>query len=351
VGCVFVPVSLACGQVPPPSAINNVALYGRLDQRELSLPGDQFGRWSCGPTSLVNSLVYLENRFAYGRSLIPDVIPGYNPADYLNPPPVYLPNNGVMDTVEMVAVGRVLASPQYMNQKLGGAAAAVNDPYRHSPSNPPPSTFPPYDDWSGGPAGSVGGGVTWQRFAYGKDCWFTRPGVPLGSVLRGQYTGPWVPDPNAPYDPNNPKDERNFPQPVWLDTGVNLDMTEMFRWLSVGADVEIGWIWTGGAGGHFSTVYGYDWILDQGMQGVFDPGDLGILYCIDPWGAGAGGLADLVSIPIANNAGSIDLSPYLAGASNGTVGGRMTIWTSELPAPGGASLLARGGMIAARRRR
>jgi hypothetical protein len=76
------------------------ALYGYLNQRIIPDIGDS----SCGPTSVVNSFVYLQNSYpeVYGHSLVPD----------LNGTP------NIYENDELIDVAEILISSSYMNTTI-----------------------------------------------------------------------------------------------------------------------------------------------------------------------------------------------------------------------------------------
>jgi hypothetical protein len=77
-------------------------LYGDLNQNTIPV----IGSMACGPTSVVNSFVYLQNSYPeiYGDSLVPD----------LHGTP------GIYENEELVAVAEVLVSSSYMDTTLTG---------------------------------------------------------------------------------------------------------------------------------------------------------------------------------------------------------------------------------------
>lgn len=78
------------------SAYNDPSLFGRLKQEDVGLIGDS----ACAPTSVVNSFVYLEQRYPaiFGRSLVPDT-----------------DSDQAYDPEELKAVALTLAGEAYMN--------------------------------------------------------------------------------------------------------------------------------------------------------------------------------------------------------------------------------------------
>lgn len=77
-------------------AYNDPDLFGTLNQQEVGLIGDS----ACAPTSVVNSFVYLEQRYPaiFGRSLVPEITV-----------------DGQYDPDELKAVALTLAGEAYMN--------------------------------------------------------------------------------------------------------------------------------------------------------------------------------------------------------------------------------------------
>jgi uncharacterized protein (TIGR03382 family) len=316
---------------------NDINLYGQLDQKSLSMNGQmaEFGRWSCGPTALTNSLGYLQRKFdahytdAGGlRTLVPGYTNGMNP---------------VADKAALLAVAELLAGPAYMQQQKGMAPAQPTDPYRRSPG-------PSQNDGTT-PANHNSGGVYWERFAIGKDFWFNQQ--PRPSVLRGQLKPAWTVRPNDP------------PKPGWLEDGVAINPEKMFTDLRKGADVELGFSWIGAAGGHFVTVYGYELTLDVNNNNMWEPGDLAVLKIIDPWGdsqamAGMASLTELLLDIDAMGMPRVSYTEYRGAAEvDVPIGqplpalpsGSVQMWASEIPAPGSAGVLVLAGVVVARRRR
>lgn len=325
---------------------NDVRLYGNLDQKEVLGANGTLGRWACGPTSLVNSLHYLQKRFpSYTAPIIdPEKYPIPDEPDDMGNP-----RNMMIDRWEMIRTVEALAGPAYMKQTKGMAPGPTEDPYEYRRTESPgmPGDDRPNDP--NVPGGGIAGGVTWQRFAFGKDCWLTRPGT-APTVMQGQLRIPWTP----PIDPNNPPPQPPDlagMKPAWIADNVLLNMNLMFDALWTGADVEIGFTWSTGFGGHFVTVYGYDFNGDVNGNKIFDNGDSAVLKAIDPWGLGAGAVPVNITITRNNATGEIDID-YVGGAA-GLAGatGTMKIWCSEIPGPSGLGLLLVGSLIAQRRRR
>ncbi|WP_295426668.1 PEP-CTERM sorting domain-containing protein [uncultured Thiodictyon sp.] len=77
------------------AAYNDPNLFGTLNQKDVVLIGDS----ACAPTSVVNSFVYLEQRYPaiFGRSLVPEITV-----------------DDQYDTAELRAVALTLAGPNYM---------------------------------------------------------------------------------------------------------------------------------------------------------------------------------------------------------------------------------------------
>jgi hypothetical protein len=75
-------------------------LYGDLNQRTIPDSGD----YACGPTSVVNSFVYLQSSYPeiYAHSLVPDL---YGTPD-------------IYESDEMIAVAEILIGSDYMDTKL-----------------------------------------------------------------------------------------------------------------------------------------------------------------------------------------------------------------------------------------
>jgi len=77
----------------------NSGQYGNLDQNHIPT----IGSMACGPTSAINSFVFLQNAYpaVYDKSLVPDTN-----------------GNGVIDEAEMIAAAQVLAGSTYMDTTL-----------------------------------------------------------------------------------------------------------------------------------------------------------------------------------------------------------------------------------------
>jgi hypothetical protein len=343
----FVP-TLALGQ----NHTNTLANYGRLDQKNLSMRGamPEFGRWSCGPTSLANSLTYLERQFPnhYQRILVPMLPTNMNPA--------------VITNEEILDVAETLASPIYMNQSKGTPLAM----------RLPPRPLLPYEyerEYDSRTPTANSGGVTYERFFFGKDCWFTRPNVPF-TRLYGEYRAMWNPAEGA--NPNA------VPKPGWVKDAARLDVDLMFRHLRERSDVELGFSWAAfgqdgqiglTGGGHLVTVYGYDFVVRDGdgreqngdvnRNGRFDPGDFATLRLIDPWSAQPDNIMNVapaidavISSTVLPNGGERLTVGYFGGAAGLNGGfGIVEAWASEVPAPAAGLTLGLGMLLMVRRRR
>ncbi len=318
------------------SHTNTLEYYGKLDQKMLSMNGAmaEFGRWSCGPTSLTNSLGYLQRKFdAYytdvggNRTLVPDYTNGMNPA---------------ADEAALLAVAEILAGNLYMQQQKGNPPGMLDDPYRRAPG-------PSQNDGTT-QNGHDSGGVYWERFAIGKDRWFGNQ--PRPSVLHGQLKPAWTVRPNDP------------PKPGWLEDGVAINPEKMFTDLRKGADVELGFSWIGAAGGHFVTVYGYDLTTDVNNNNMWDVGDVALLKIIDPWGDSLAANmatvtellldADQMGMPritYVEYRGAAEVDMPIGQPLPALPSGTVQMWASEIPAPGSAGVLVMAGVVVARRRR
>lgn len=348
-------VVMSCaGPTSGQAYMNPLPNYGRLDQKNLSMNGamPEFGRWSCGPTSLTNSLGFLERQYPdyYQRTLVPRLAPNMD--------------NAVVTNEELLAVAEQIASPQYMNQSKGVALAL------RPPAVPPLQDYEYDRDYdSNTPTGGVSGGVTYERFFYGKNCWFTRPAVPA-TRLYGEYRHSW----SAAEGMNL----NAVPKPAWVQDNTTLRTELMFRHLREGSDVELGFSWADVAGngdftltggGHLVTVYGYDFNVtnprggimngDANQNGRFDPGDFATLKIIDPWAPVPTGInnvapaidAVLTSTVLAGGAERLTLG-YSGGAAGLNVGfGVVEAWASEIPGPTAGLTLGLGVISLARRRR
>lgn len=325
VGACVALASVAPGQVAPLNFANPLAQFGRLDQKAVvTAANPNFGRWACGPTSLVNSMVYLENAFpVYNRSLIPDSN-----------------LNGLLDQPDMIAAALSIAGANYMNMQKGvppGPGRNIRPP--GFPLPPAPYDYDiVYDSNPGNPGPGVNGGVTWERFAFGKDCWFARQGVPA-TTLSGEYVNPWG--------------DATIAQPGWLMAGVGLNPNNILAKIAAGADVEVGFTWDPPFGGHFVTAYGYNFNNDVNGNGIFNMGESAILQIIDPWALPAGAQAPAINATMTWNLGGSLTLAYLGGASmNVNAQNPIQIWASELaPSPATCPLLLGLGALAMRRRR
>jgi hypothetical protein len=344
--------AIACGGAAVAQNYMNVlGNYGRLDQKNLSMRGamPEFGRWSCGPTSLANSLAYLQKQFPdhYQRTLIPMLPPNNNAATITNE--------------EILDVAEDLASPAYMNQSKGTALADRLPPR-------PPLPYEYERDYDSITPATNSGGVTYERFFFGKNCWFTRGGVPF-TRLYGEYRHVW----NAA-EGGNPA---AVPKPGWVKDSARLDVDLMFRHLREKSDVELGFSWatflgngdvglTGG--GHLVTVYGYDFVVmgadgrdvngDVNGNGKFDPGDFATLKIIDPWAPVpdninnvAPAINAVISWTVLPNGAQRVTVGYNGGAAGNGGFGVVEAWASEVPGPGGAAAMAVGVVVMGRRRR
>ncbi len=347
--CALVVVPFAVARPNPPrwpnQHMNDLSMYGNLDQLEVPGANGTLGRWACGPTSLVNSMHYLQKRFNAhytAMGIDPEKYPIPDRPDMMGNPP-----NMMIDRSEMIRTVEDLSTAAYMRLMKGGALGPMDDPYEYRRTESPgmPGDDRPNDPNI--PGGEVAGGVTWQRFAFGKDCWLTRPGM-ARTEMSGQLRIPWT----RPFDPNQPPPDLAGMKPGWLADGVLLDMNLMFDALWTGADVEIGFTWSTGFGGHFVTVYGYDFNNDVNGNKIFDNGDSAVLKAIDPWG-GVGVAAMPVDIAITRDGvtGEIGLSYFGGAAGMAGAMGTMKIWCSEIPGPAGLPVLFLGGLLAQRRRR
>lgn len=328
-------LAAALGSSAMAQVTNPANLYGHLNQRGVADPAGQingFGMWACGPTSVVNSFGYLENRFPnyYNRLLVPDVdgLPGIGWRDLEN-------------------VARQLASPNYMNTQA-------------PPNNPPGSSYDSdtyYPDIHGiGPgqnAGTTGGGTTFANFAWGKDAYLRQPNIPA-TPIEGVMRDPYA---NAA--------GRN--KPAWLMDNQPIPASFLFNAINQGKDLEIGFTWQNGTiqnptdsqGGHFVTVYGYRFdagVDDLNGNGVLDVGESAQLYIIDPFGPAPlngdyANAPELAGTLTRNAAGELFFG-YFGGAAGFNGGfGRVRIGLSEIPAPGASAAGLMGMALAARRHR
>lgn len=285
------------------AGINPLADYGRINQKSVTPAGmpANSGLWACGPTALANSLGYLERRYPayYRRTLVPDTN-----------------GNNVVDDAEIKAVAEALCAALYMDlQPPAGNNQMPCDANDYYPDI--------HGRGDGNRPGGDSGGVTFPRFALGKDCWFRRVGVPR-TIIRGQYRDAW---PAAPHPA----------KPAWLAANVKLDARTLFDDVKAGYDVEIGFTWQlagrDGFGGHCVTVRGYDFKNgDLDRDGELDAGETATLRIIDPWDpAGCAILQapDLAATLSKNAAGELFLD-YAGGAAGiGGAQGRIRMWCSE----------------------
>ncbi len=263
------------------AASNPLADYGIINQKSVGPVGPPaIGLWACGPTALANSLGYLERRFPayYRKTLVPDTN-----------------GNTIVDDAEIKAVAEQLCAALYMD---------LRPPAGNTQAPCTANTY--YPDIYGrgennGPGGEAGG-VTFPRFALGKNCWFTRVGVPA-TTIRGEYRDAW---PGVPHPA----------KPAWLTANVMLDARKIFDDIARGYDVEIGFTWQPEfGGGHFVTVRAYDFKNgDTNRNGVLDVGESAGLRIIDPWDPAACGITlpanppDLPATLTKNAAGELFIS-------------------------------------------
>jgi hypothetical protein len=310
-------------------------LYGHLNQRGVQDPAgliNGFGMWACGPTSVVNSFGYLENRFPayYNRMLVPEV-----------------DGQAGVTWADLESVARQLANPNFMDTK-----APAN--------NPPGSSYDNdnyYPDIHGiGPgqnAGTTGGGTTFANFAWGKDAYLRQPNIPA-TPITGIMRDPYV---NVA--------GRN--KPAWLMDNQQIPASFLFNAINQGKDLEIGFTWQNGTlanpndsqGGHFVTVFGYRFnpiTDDLNNNGVLDPGEAAQLNIIDPFGptpvlGDYNNAPELSGLLTTNAAGELFFS-YAGGAAgfNGAFG-RIRIGITEIPSPSAGAGLLIGLAITTRRRR
>lgn len=304
---------------------NDDTLFGHLNQRTLPQP---LGDFACGPVALANSLAYLQRAFpnhyvdAQGnRTLIPDT---------------EVPPNMMIDPADIAAVALILAAPAYMDTKLPGFGGLPTNFEPNLPYYDP--NIHGHNPWN--PAGGDGGGTTWEDFAFGKDCYLTRPGLPQ-TEMCGQLRDMWT-------SPRN--------KPGWLDDGVVITADDIAEAIYGGKDVEIGFtwqklvngVWVEQNGGHYVTATGFEFD-DLDGDGEWDMGEaVERLQFIDPWN-------DLpIGPPAVENAPDLvgDLTmvgndlflQYNGGAVSpanvGMLRGRIKIWAGEIPEPASLMLLA-----------
>jgi hypothetical protein len=290
-------------QVPPFQGSNPVGpiydiqkdqqLYGNLDQNDIPVNG----QYMCGPTSAVNSFIYLQNKYpeTFGTSLVP---PGASAGQDLN-------NDGISGDAydDMIAIAEILGNQSHMNTMTGSVAGSTGT----------------FDD----------------MFIYGKEKYIESvlPGITIyGAEMKSAWA--WLGSPPRPADQIPP-----INKPSWVTDNILPTWQFLFNELSACEDVEI--LIVDSDWGHFLTATGLTW-NDANGDSVIDPGEGAIIYYIDP----ATGLAS--SSPIFQNGPNQQLFVGYGIYENAQL--VMTVKESA-PEPATITFLALGGLALLRRKR
>ncbi|MDP6636474.1 MAG: PEP-CTERM sorting domain-containing protein [Phycisphaerae bacterium] len=274
------------------------ALYGNLDQDDIP----NGGKYMCGPTAVVNSFIYLQNKYpgTFGTDLVP---PGASNGQDLD-------GDGIFGDSydDMIAIAQILGDPQHMNTQptIGGGSSTTA-------------------------AGTWDDMLIFGKWVYMEN---VLPGVTVyGAEMDAVWAWPGRPATETP----------GIPKPSWVQDGVDPLFHPSWRFLYdelvACEDVEIlivdeGW-------GHYLTVTGFVW-NDANGDGVVDAAEGAVIHYIDP----ATGLAGTSSI----RQNGLDQQLLV---SYGTIPNAQLIMTvkESTPEPATISFLALGGLALLRRKR
>jgi hypothetical protein len=193
--------------------------YGDLDQDNVPVGGG----CACGPTSVVNSYVYLQNE-------APNVYVGMNG-----------PGKGLVDyagadptQAEQAAVASILQDANHMNQQ--------------------------------------GAGVYIEDFIFGK-VKYLEDRFPGKTRYAAQVSIDWRSGPKPVGETDWPRQAEMHPKPDWVDDDQTATLAFLYEQIKAREDVEI--FIGGGVGGHFLTVTGieYDDTNNTGKLNYIDPAD------------------------------------------------------------------------------